>query len=91
MASEPSSSLNGNGAADRTIASTIRASLTMPITRLISTSLPVKALPSLKLSRIEESAERSSRSIRSGAIRSGQLTSAHTVKNPNDRKISHIE
>ncbi len=45
-ASEPNWSLKGSGAAESTIASTISASLTMPITRLISTSLPVNGFPS---------------------------------------------
>ena len=40
---------NGTGAAEKTMASTISASLTMPITRLISASLPVNAFPSFRL------------------------------------------
>ncbi len=57
-ASAPSSSLKGSGAAEKTMASTISASFTMPITRLISISLLVKALPRRKLATSAESAER---------------------------------
>ena len=61
--------------------------MTMPT----SISLLENPFPSLRLRASAAIGEQFSSSITSGATEMTQLTSAHSVKKPSDKKITHIE